>query len=395
MMMFEKELEEIIKDLPYIIELRRHFHTFPEISGKEYLTARRIEEELDKLGIEHKRVGESGVCATIQGELGGNKCVLLRADIDALAIEEENECAYKSRNVGVMHACGHDVHTAALLGAARVLHRMKDRFGGTIRFAFQQGEEIGLGAKIFIKEDILEGVDHCFGLHVDSTVDVGSVVIMEGANNASVDWFKIIVHGKSGHICNPQLGVDAAYIASQIVVSLQALITKRTSPMDYALIGVGKINAGTAYNIIAQTAEIEGTVRVFSLDLRKQIKEEIEILVRSIANANQGEAEILWKDFTSPLINSEEECKEVREVAEGLFGKEHIISFRKPSLSGDDMAEFLLRVPGVYAYVGSRNKDKIETMAPTHNSHFDVDEDVLRVASSLYMASALHFLNKK
>lgn len=391
----EKTVWATVKDNhSYVVELRRHFHRFPELSAKEYNTALKIEEELDKLGIQHKRIGETGVYAEIQGKRPGNKTIILRADTDALAIQEEHECSYKSENVGVMHACGHDAHTAMLLGAAKTLNQHRDLFGGTIRLAFQQGEEIGFGARIFIQEGCLEGADRSFGIHVASNINKGSIAIVEGPNNASVDWFKIKITGKPAHVSTPQLGADAAYIASQIVVCLQALITRKTSPMDNVLIGVGKITAGTAYNIVAQNAEIEGAIRVLTPELRKQTKNDLENLSKSVASIYGGIVEIEWKDFTSPLINDKKATEEAQEVALSLFGKEKVITHRLPSLGGDDMAEFILRVPGVYAFVGSGNKDIPETTVAHHNSHFDIDEECLLVGSGMYSCYAMEYLNK-
>ncbi len=390
----EKINKQIIEDFEYIKNLRRYFHKNPEVSKEEFKTALKIEEELDKLNICHKRVGQTGVYAELTGDLKGDKIILLRADIDALYIEEEHECEYKSENKGVMHACGHDAHTASLLGAIRVLNKNKHLFGGTIRFIFQQAEEIGYGANVFIKEGYVKGAERSFGIHVASDVEVGSIVLMEGANNASVDWFKIKVKGLSSHVSSPEKGVDAIYIASQIIVALQALITRKTNPMDHVLIGVGKITAGTSYNIVAQNAEIEGTIRVFSPSLREKMKNELEALANSIAYIYGGSVEVEWKDFTSPLINDKDATLEAQEVANSLFGKDKVIKHRTPSLSGDDMAEIILNVPGVYAYVGSKNSNVQETTVAHHNPNFDIDENCLVIGSSMYACYAIDFLNK-
>ncbi len=388
-------LDEAKKIHADVIALRRHFHMYPEISKNEYKTAEKIEEELKKLGLTPRRVGETGVYAEIHGTGEGKKTIVLRADTDALAVTEEHECAYKSRNEGVMHACGHDAHTASLLGAARLLAENKDRFGGTVRLHFQQAEEIGYGARIFIDEGLVDGADRTFGIHVASKTDAGKVSLIPGPNNASVDWFRIRVTGKSAHVSTPHLGVDAAYIASQIVVSAQALITRRTSPMDNVLIGIGKITAGTAYNIVASEAELEGTIRCLTPETRKNTTEQLENLAKSIAASFGGEVSLEWKDFTSPLINDKASAEEAQKVACELFGAENVLTVGEPSLGGDDFAEYILKVPGVYAYVGSRNPDVFETGVAMHNCHFDIDENCLLVGSSLYAAYAVAFLRSE
>lgn len=390
-------LEQDIKkqaqeDHDYVVLLRRHFHSFPELSKYEFKTAEKIEDELHKLGLETKRVGETGVYAEIKGDKQGDKTIILRADIDALPVTEEHECEYKSQNVGVMHACGHDAHAASLLGAARLLVKNKDKFGGTIKLNFQQAEEVGYGARVFIDEGYVKG-DRSFGIHMASNVLAGCLVAMSGPNNASVDWFKINVHGLGAHVSTPNLGVDAAYIASQIVVSLQALITRRTSPMDNVLIGVGKIDAGTAYNVVAQEASLEGTIRVLTPELRKQTKEQLEVLAKSIATSYGGSVDFEWKDFTSPLINDENSTLEVQKVAKRIFGDDKVITQRQPALGGDDFAEYILKVPGCYAYVGSGNPNKPETQVAHHNSHFDIDEEALFVSTTLYVIYAIDYLN--
>ncbi len=392
------ELEKVIcndvmADHQYVVDLRRYFHMNPETAKEEFGTAKRIEEELDKLGIEHKRVGETGVYAEIKGNLAGDKTIVLRADIDALDVEEAHECPYKSTIPGKMHACGHDAHAAALVGAARILAANKDKFGGTVRLTFQQGEEIGYGARLFVDGGYLDGADRTFGIHVSSAYDVGKVVASVGPNNASVDWFRISVHGKSAHVSTPHLGVDALYIASQIVVAIQALITRRTNPLESILIGIGKLDAGTAYNVVAEEAAMEGTIRVFSPELRKATKERIELVASSIAAMYGGTVSIEWKDFTSPLINDEESTLEVRKVLTSVFGKESVVESRTPSLGGDDFAEYILKVPGCYAFVGSRNPEVPETGVAHHNSHFDVDDGALSVMVNLMSNYAIEFLN--
>lgn len=390
----EKKLyEQVLQEQPYVTALRRHFHKHPELSAKEYHTAEKIEEELDKLGISHRRVGDTGIYAELTGDNPEGRTIVLRADTDALPVTEEHICEYTSQNPGVMHACGHDAHTASLLGAAKVLSANRSLFSGTVRFAFQQGEEIGYGARLFVDGGFLEGADRTFGVHVASDVEAGKAAIVPGPNNASVDWFRIRVQGRSAHVSTPQQGVDALYIASQIVVAAQALITRRTSPMDNVLIGIGKMTAGTGYNIVAQEAELEGTIRVLTEPLRRETKERLEQLAASVARTFGGNVSFTWKDFTSPLVNDDASAEEVQRTAAALFGSDKVITRREPTLGGDDFAEFILQVPGAYAYVGSRNPRRPETCVAHHNACFDIDEEALRVATALYAVYAADFLN--
>lgn len=385
--------DEILKDHERVVSIRRYLHQNPELGREEFNTDKLIESELDKLGLSHRRIGETGVYSEIKGIGKGNKTILLRCDIDALPIKETHESEYKSKIPGKMHACGHDSHTASLLGAAKILIQNKEKFGGTVRLCFQQAEEIGYGGHVFVKSGVVDGADRTFGIHAASNVQAGKIAITPGPNNASVDWFKITVKGHPAHVSTPQLGVDAVYIASQIVVAIQALITRRTSPMDNVLIGIGKITAGDAYNIVAQKAELEGTVRVFSPEIRKSIKAQMEKLSSAIAESFGGTVEFEWKDFTSPLINDLKSTEEAQETAAKIFGKENVITNRAPSLGGDDFAEFNLRVPGVYCYVGTGNNSRPETRVAHHDSNFDIDEDALRVGVAIYVFYTLDFLN--
>lgn len=391
--------DEIKADHGYVVGLRRHFHKHPEIAKEEFQTALKIEEELDKIGLDHQRVAETGVCAEIKGERAGSdsgsssaKTIVLRADIDALPIQETHICEYTSEIDGRMHACGHDSHTAALLGAARVLNAHKNLFSGTIRLTFQSGEEIGYGARKFVDGGYLDDADRTFGIHAASSISSGKVAVVPGPNNASVDWFKITVKGHPAHVSTPQLGSDAAYIASQIVISTQALITRRTSPMDNVLVGIGKITAGDAYNIVAQKAELEGTIRAFTPEVRERTKQLLSDMSKQTAQIFGGDAQVEYKDFTSPLINDQTSTEEVQKTAIRLFGEENVIKNRQASLGGDDFAEYIIKVPGTYAYFGTGNPAKEGTTAAHHDSKFDIDEDALVQAVALYTFYAIDFL---
>ena len=284
-----------------LIALRREFHRAPELGLHEYHTAARIERELDRCGIPHERVGETAVVGHLTGNGNGSGLVVLRADIDALPIQETNDVPYRSQTPGMMHACGHDAHTTCLLGAAKVLSAHRADFGGEVRFLFQPAEEIGQGARPLIAAGMLDGAQRVFGLHTASDLRAGTVGVKPGANNAGVDHFIIRIHGKSAHVSTPQLGVDALYIASELVVALQSIVTRMTSPVEPVLIGVGKLNAGTAYNAVAETAVLEGTTRMFSPESRAHLRETINAAAAHISALYGGTAEVEWDDFATPL----------------------------------------------------------------------------------------------
>ena len=372
--------------------LRRDFHMYPELGLQEFRTASRIEEELDKLGVKHRRVGATGVWATIGGAGAGCGAVALRADVDALPIMEQNDVPYRSRNDGVMHACGHDAHTACLLGAAKLLARNRNAFGGEVRLAFQPAEECANATQGFFDEGFLDGVTRVFGLHCAPDLPSGVVGLKPGPNNAGVDRFAVTVHGRSAHVATPQLGVDALYIASQIVVGLQALATRCQDPVEPLIIGVGTLHAGTTYNALAETAAMEGTTRTVTQETRARVRADITKLAQNTAAVYGGKAELVWEEFASPLINDAVAAAEVKELAEGYWPEKRFVTDRAISLTGDDFAEYILGTPGVYAYLGTADPARPETQHNIHSADFDIDENALPLGAWLYAASAIRWL---
>lgn len=378
----------------YIVGLRRYFHANPEPSLKEYNTAAKIEEELKSLGIPFKRVGETGVIGYI-GQPDKGKTIALRADIDALEIEEVNDIEYASVNKGLMHACGHDAHTASLLGAAKILKSKEDEINGYIKLIFQQAEEIGQGARQFVSEGHLKDVDNVFGLHVSSGLDTGKISITPGPIAASCDYFKINIEGKSSHVSKPHTGIDALYIASQVVVNLQSIVSRETDPTDTVVVGIGVLNSGTRYNIVAKEAVLEGTFRTFNRETRARTQESIEKIVKSIVEAHKGKAEVEFRSYASPVINDEDSSVFAANVAKGIVGEENVITNQEKSLGADDFAEFQAEVPGVYVNVGSRNPLDKGTQFPHHNEKFNIDEKSLLVSTELFVQYTLKYLNEK
>ncbi len=384
----------IEQDKDYIISLRRWFHSHPELSMKEFETAKRIEKELNAIGILARRVGETGVLGVLKGRKGPGRRVVLRADTDALPIQDEKTVPYASQCPGVMHACGHDAHTAALLGAARALKKLEDSLSGEIGFVFQPGEEYGKGAVLFLQDGALEGADRSFGVHMQSNLPVGQVAMNLGAENASVDHFTIRIHGRSAHVSTPELGADALYAAAQIVTALQGLVGRLKSPTDPALIGVGVLRAGEGYNIVAREAVIEGTVRCFSEETRAMINGKIADTARGVAALYNTTAEIETESFTRALINDARVYAETAPLVEKVVGRGNLV-VKELSLGGDDMAEIMAVVPGVYAFVGSGSEAVPGSRLAHHTPGFDIDERCLTIAASLYVESALFWLKQR
>lgn len=386
------------QDLDYVRALRRDFHQHPEIAFQEHRTSDRIEEELRKLDIDCFRVSETGVIGILHGNQPGKAEIALRADIDALPMSEDNVVGYRSLEPGRMHACGHDVHTAALLGAAKLLAARRHELSGTVRFLFQPAEEIGAGAKRFCREDAREktlgSAQRVFGIHTAPDLHTGVLGVKPGINNASVDHFTIRIRGKASHVCKPNEGVDALYIGSQIVVAVQALVTRMSSPVEPLIIGIGKFTAGDSYNIVAEEAVLEGTTRNISAENRKRINALVTKAAESTAALYGGTVETLWEDFALPLVNPPETTREVQDVLAELVGREQICTDRELYLSGDDFSDYQAEIPGVYVYLGTGNPEVPGTENAYHTSHFNVDEAAIPIGSAAYAAYAYWWLTE-
>lgn len=378
----------VLDQKDYIIGLRRYFHKNPEVSFNEYKTAEKIEQELEILGIEHRRVGDTGVLGIISGKKeercsGKRRVIALRADMDALNVTENTSLEFKSVNNGVMHACGHDAHMASLLGAAKILKLREDDLKGDVRLLFQPAEEIGQGAKLFIKEGILEGVDKIFGYHVAPYIKSGQVSLTSGPIAASCDYFKIRVKGKAAHVSTPHLGIDALYIASQIVVSLQSIVSRSTNPIDTVVVGVGKMSAGTIYNGIAGEAVLEGTTRTYSLESREKTNSAVIKLSQDIGRTYGAEVDVEFVNYAFPLVNSKPVVDEMADIAESIVGSNNIIRNMDKRLAADDFADFLAIKEGCFAMVGTGNDRVSGSEVPQHNDRFDIDEEGMIIATNL------------
>lgn len=385
----------VLEQKEYLTSMRQYFHAHPEVSLQEYHTCERIEKELDLAGIPHRRVGETGVYAWIDGkketadQKKASRIMVLRADIDALAMEDLKTVPYHSENPGVCHACGHDAHAATLLTAARILKSKEAEFSGQIRLFFQQAEEIGAGARLFVQDGLLDGAARVFGAHVSSRLESGKIALTAGPQNASCDYFKIKVTGRGAHVSTPHLGIDAAYIASQIVVNLQSIVARSTNPLETVVVGVGVVRAGTQYNIVAEHAEIEGTTRSFLPEVREFTNRRVREIAEQTARMYGAEAEVEFKDFAAPLINDVQAVKEVTAVTEQLVCREQIVSDYEKALGADDFADYLAVTRGMYAFVGTHSEKKPGSGVAHHHGLFDLDEEALLLSCNVYVDYAL------
>ncbi len=382
----------IAKYNDYQVKMRRHFHQHPEVSGKEYETSKRVQQELTAAGIPWKQMGlETGIVAEIKGAHPG-KTFMLRGDMDALEVTELTDCAFASENKGVMHACGHDCHTSMLLTAALMLNDIKDELHGTVKCFFQPAEETAQGAKSMIEQGALDGVDACFGMHVWSDIPAGKVSIEPGPRMASGDLWKIHVKGKGGHGAQPHLCVDALVVGAAIVQNLQTIVSRETSPMDTAVVSVGIFNAGSRFNVISETAYLEGTTRCFSPAVRAKFPEQIQRIASETAKSFGATATTEYDPKVPPTINDPAVTALALNAAESIFGEGCEAQYGA-TMGGEDFAYFMEKIPGAMAFLGVRNPD-VDAVYPQHSGYYKVDETVLVKGAALYVQTALNFLNQ-
>ncbi|PWA10695.1 amidohydrolase [Pueribacillus theae] len=370
---------------------RRYLHQYPELSFQEEKTAAYIAEKLTSFGLEVKtNIGGNGLVGILKGKERG-KTIALRADFDALPINEENSFPYKSQNPNVMHACGHDGHTAALLGTAQTLSKFRENIKGTILFIFQHAEEKPPGgAKSMIEENVLDEVDYIFGAHLASDIPLGKAAVGSGYKMAAVDRFEIIVEGKGGHGGRPHHSIDALVIGSEIVDSLQKIVSRRIDPLKAAVVTIGVFHAGNAFNIIPDTARIEGTVRTFDEKVRDQVEEEIYSIVNGITSGFHATYKIDYLRGYPALFNHKKETEIVQKLLSDVFTDEAIIDF-EPSMAAEDFAYYLKEKPGTYFRMGSQNENE-NTHYPHHHPKFDIDEKALLNIEKAFVKIVSHYL---
>lgn len=375
-----------------IVSWRRQIHANPEIGWETAATGNLVAAELEKFGIEVSRVAKTGVLGILKGKEGG-KTVALRADMDALPITEVSDIPYKSKNPGAMHACGHDGHTAMLLGAAKILSRMRDKINGTVKFIFQPSEEIGGGALGFIEAGAIKGVDGILALHLWPDLPSGKISLVPGPRMAAADKFFITVKGKAGHGSMPHQGVDAILAAAAITMNLQSIVSREVAPLEPAVVTVGRFTGGTTWNITCDEVELEGTTRCFNREISKNFPATVERIVNNTAASYRAQvADFRYIRISPPTINDPQVTKVAVDALQELYG-EVILGEMEKVMGGEDYAYFLELIPGAMVFVGIGNKEK-KTDYPLHNERFNIDEDVLPTGAALHAQFALNFLNR-
>lgn len=389
----EKSLKEKIDEMKeWLIGIRREIHMYPELGFEEVKTSRLISEWLERFGLEvQKGVAGTGVIGLLRGKSQG-KTVAIRADMDALPIEELNEVPYASKIKGKMHACGHDAHVTILLGVARIFSSLRDQIKGNIKWIFQPAEEGGGGGKRMVEEGVLENprVDAIFGAHVFPQIEIGKVGICKGKALASADRFIIKLIGQSGHAASPHLAKDPILAAGHLITQIHSIVSREVDPLESAVITIGKVSGGTAFNIIPDEVELLGTVRALSPEIQEKMKKRIEEVVRGVTQAFGMRYDFEYEYGYPVLINEPEMIQLVASACAKGIGEENIVEV-PPSMGAEDFAFYLEKVPGAFFRLGIRNESK-GVVHPYHNSRFDIDEDVLPFGVEMFIRIVDRFL---
>ena len=385
-----------------IISIRRHIHRNPELSMQEFETAALIEKFLSELpGMKVSRVGETGVAAVLEGtkspSLSG-RTLAIRADMDALPVQERTKLPFASQKDGVMHACGHDVHTAVLLGTAKVLSGLTNDFSGTVKFVFQPAEENMAGAKMLLKHDILSNpaVDAIIGLHCWPEIQAGTVGFRKGSMMAASDSLKITVEGKQGHAAHPDKCVDPIMMSAQIITALQTIVSRELSPVEAAVISFGQINGGSAPNIIPEKVEIAGTVRTMNPVTRKSMPERIGRLAEGIARDMRGRARVEYGFGCPPLISDDGLLETFENTMDRLLGANNVVHLENPSMGSEDFAYYLEQVPGMFFRLGTADHGTpVTDFVPLHSPYFKVDEKCIACGITAMCGIAVEYLSEQ
>ncbi len=379
-------------DRAQLVATRRDLHQHPELGFEEHRTSALVADRLGTLGYSVRTgVGKTGVVGLRDGAPGGGKsrCVLIRADMDALPVEEANDVPYRSKHPGRMHACGHDGHVAIGLEVARRLHGAF--LPGGVKLAFQPAEEISNGAEAMIAAGVLDAptVDAAFGIHLWNDLPVGSIALMPGPVMASVDEFEITIVGKGGHGAAPHQAIDPVLIAAHVVTGIQSLISRRRNPFEEGVVSVTQVTAGHAFNVIPGRADMRGTVRTFGGKFYDDAPRLLEETAQGIARAFGGSAEVRYRRMSKPLINDAKMTALMKDVARDIVGPERLVDGVR-TMGGEDMSFFLAKVPGAFAFVGSARSDG--KASPHHSPTFDIDEESLVIGAELLSQTVVRYL---
>ncbi|MGI9050009.1 MAG: M20 family metallopeptidase [Rubrobacteraceae bacterium] len=390
--MQQATLDSLVEEVrEEVVGWRRRLHRNPELSFREEETSRFVYETLESFGnLELSRPTPTSVVARLVGREPG-RTLAVRADIDALPITEENDFEFVSRNPGVMHACGHDGHTAMLLGAAKVLSGMADRLQGEVHFLFQHAEELYPGgAEEMVGAGVMDGVDAVIGIHLWSGLPVGKIGVVYGPMMASPDTFKVRIKGSGGHAANPHQTVDAIAVGSQVVTNLQHIVSRNVDPIDNIVLSVTKFIGGNTHNVIPGVVEMEGTVRSFDASLREKVPELMERILKGITSAHGADYEFEYQRGYRPVINDEEITRAIEETVREMLGEE-ALEMMRPTMGGEDFSALQQKAPGCFFLVGARNEDQGITH-PHHHSRFTIDEDALPNGVKMFTGAALRLL---
>lgn len=389
--MIKNKIQELASNIfNDVVGYRQHIHANPELSFKEFDTSLFIKDKLKKWGIEYTDCANTGVVGLIKGNQPSDKVIALRADMDALPIHEANDKPYRSKNHGVMHACGHDVHTSSLLGTAHILNQMKDEFGGTIKLIFQPAEELlPGGASIMIKEGVLENPkpDYIVGQHVMPLIDAGKVGFRSGIYMASTDELYVTVTGKGGHGAQPHQNIDPVLIASHIIIALQQIVSRNADPRTPSVLSFGKVNANGATNIIPNEVKIEGTFRTLDENWRDEAHKRMKKMAEGIAESMGGSCDFDIHRGYPFLINEEKLTANARAFAEDFLGKDNVVDL-DIWMAAEDFSFYSQVTDACFYRLGTGNAAK-DTQYSVHTPRFDIDEDALKISTGLMAYIAL------
>lgn len=382
-----------------VIKIRREIHMYPEPGYEEYKTSKLVADKLNELGLEVTTgISGTGVTGLLKGSKEG-KTIMLRADMDCLNIQEQNNVEYKSTREGLSHMCGHDAHVAIILGCAMVLTKLKDKLNGNVLFLFQPAEELPPGgASKMIEEGVIEknNVSCAIAGHMWDKIKSGKIGLKYGSVTASPDQVFITIKGKGGHAAQPNRTIDPLSIACQVYMALQTIVSRKLDPVlekQAAVLSITMINAGVVQNVIADNVEMSGTCRVFSHEMRNYMEKTIEQIVKGICEAHGADYEFEYRRLFPPVINNSKIVDLAKSASEEIIGSENIIIEEAPEMIGEDFSYFLQKVDGVYIKIGTYNKAK-DLVNPLHTNKFNIDEDVIPDAISIFCNTAIKYLNK-